>query len=347
MKRGWKRYREYFLPTEKNGHKPRLFSDDALLVLSSLLVFSFVFSLASLVMFGTFSQLASVSSTELVRLTNTSRSDFSRPVLAPSPILEEAAERKLAHMEEHGYFDHTAPDGTTPWSWLDRVGYNFAVAGENLAMDFTKSESINRAWLNSPTHRENILNIEFTEIGIAAKKVTFNGKETFMVVQLFGRPQAVTPAAFSQPDSNDSLVIARVQEGSPSTLTNNESEATTTVSEDSPDEVVLGLEDETGEETVRGATQSFVAARSVPHDGGGPGAGVVGDAGSRTLEQNVLEFFSLVSLGLAGLVTVVYLVALVVKPELQHVAVITRGTSFVFAALSLSYLQFLFSEFFH
>ncbi|MBI3638379.1 CAP domain-containing protein, partial [Candidatus Wolfebacteria bacterium] len=61
-------------------------------------------------------------------------------------------------------------------------------AGENLAVNFFDSEDAVNAWMKSITHRENILNTNFKEIGIGVAKGNYNGKESIFVVQLFGSP---------------------------------------------------------------------------------------------------------------------------------------------------------------
>ena len=59
-------------------------------------------------------------------------------------------------MAEKSYFAHTSPEGLTPWYWITLAGYRFSLAGENLAIDFTESEDVENAWMNSPAHRASI-----------------------------------------------------------------------------------------------------------------------------------------------------------------------------------------------
>jgi hypothetical protein len=91
-------------------------------------------------------------------------------------------------MAQNGYFAHTSPEGKSPWYWFKQGGYVFNYAGENLAVDFSDSADVERAWMNSPTHRSNILNNKFTEIGVATAVGTLNGRQTTFVVQEFGTP---------------------------------------------------------------------------------------------------------------------------------------------------------------
>ena len=92
-------------------------------------------------------------------------------------------------MFKNQYFEHIAPDGTDVADIADRVGYRFIKIGENLAMgNFKDDKALINAWMDSPGHRENILKPEFVQIGIASKKGLFLGDETWLAVQIFGRP---------------------------------------------------------------------------------------------------------------------------------------------------------------
>jgi hypothetical protein len=101
-------------------------------------------------------------------------------------------------MVANNYFAHTSPYGITPWHWFKEVGYTFRFAGENLAVNFLESRDVQQAWLNSPTHRANVLNPNFTEIGIATAYGTYKGANTAYVVELFGTPAAIAGVGTTQ-----------------------------------------------------------------------------------------------------------------------------------------------------
>lgn len=124
----------------------------------------------------------------IVELTNEERTGESLTTLTRNPLLDEAAQRKAEDMATHEYFAHTSPDGVTPWYWFDDVGYDFARAGENLAVHFTESDDVVDAWMDSPGHRDNILGDGYTEIGVGTAKGEYKGFPTVFVVQLFGTP---------------------------------------------------------------------------------------------------------------------------------------------------------------
>jgi len=85
-------------------------------------------------------------------------------------------------MAKEGYFSHISPRGKRINTYAK--GYEYRVMGENLARNYTDAGSIIKAWMNSPSHRANILDKEFREtgIGIATAK-----DGTIYVVQVFGR----------------------------------------------------------------------------------------------------------------------------------------------------------------
>lgn len=130
----------------------------------------------------------------VVDLTNEERADENKTPLHRNTTLDAAAKLKAQHMAKNHYFAHFAPDGTSPWHWFDEAGYVYAHAGENLAIHFTDSDEVVEAWMDSPTHRANIVDDKFTEIGVGTAKGTFDGYDTVFVVQLFGAPAAVPTA---------------------------------------------------------------------------------------------------------------------------------------------------------
>lgn len=132
--------------------------------------------------------LASVISTVLVDLANVDRSASGLGGLSINPTLVRVAQAKADDMATKEYFAHVSPDGVDSWYWFRQNGYTFLYAGENLAVDFSDSVDVEMAWMNSPTHRANILNGRFTEIGIATAQGVFQGHQTTFIVQMFGAP---------------------------------------------------------------------------------------------------------------------------------------------------------------
>lgn len=109
--------------------------------------------------------------------------------LVVNDLLTKAAEMKARDLVTKGYFAHTSPDGKAPWYWISRAGYDFDYAGENLAVNFSESEDIVNAWMNSMTHRANVLRREFSEFGTAVATGTYNGVPATFVVQMYAHPR--------------------------------------------------------------------------------------------------------------------------------------------------------------
>ena len=77
-----------------------------------------------------------------------------------------AARVKSQYMQDKGYFAHKAPDGTTPWNLIKAQGVTYWAAGENIAKGFTNSDAAEKGFMNSAGHRANILNKDYTHVGI-------------------------------------------------------------------------------------------------------------------------------------------------------------------------------------
>jgi len=100
-------------------------------------------------------------------------------------------------MASKGYFAHYSPSGLSPWYWFTKAGYSYKKAGENLAVNFKDSDDVVRAWMNSPTHKANIVKEGYTEIGIGIAEGVYQGKKATFVVQLFAAPQDVQQNLFA------------------------------------------------------------------------------------------------------------------------------------------------------
>src|SRR3989344_8855318 len=183
-----KTIKRYAVPHEENDFRPYLLRAAGIAVLLVLIIGAFFGSQIQRLALTASDFLASVLPSVLVDLANADRGANQLASLSINPLLEEAARLKAEDMVSKGYFAHTSPEGITPWYWFSRAEYTFAYAGENLAINFDDSSAVNTAWMNSPSHRANILNGNFTEVGIAAAKGVYQGRETMFVVEMFGRP---------------------------------------------------------------------------------------------------------------------------------------------------------------
>ena len=183
--------RDLFIPCEENDFKPRVLRTQFFIILLGLLIGLKILTLISFWdNFGAtiFNQ---VSQDDLYVLTNETRTNNGVGKLQANSKLEVVAQLKLADMFQNNYFAHTSPVGTEPWHWFDKANYDYKVAGENLAMNFISSDEVLKAWLNSESHRKNLLLNDFQEIGIAVGSGMINGQQTVAVVQVFGTPRVV------------------------------------------------------------------------------------------------------------------------------------------------------------
>ncbi|HEV7701840.1 MAG TPA: CAP domain-containing protein [Candidatus Paceibacterota bacterium] len=194
--------KKYFIPHYENNYKPHFLRRRAtVLVFLVVILVQLTFLVQVFVVFDKTTFLASVLPGVLTTLTNEERAENDAPPLKINDLLSRAAQLKADDMAANGYFAHTSPDGKTPWYWLDAVGYDYKMAGENLAVNFFESDDVAKAWMESPTHRDNIVKKGYTEIGIGVASGTYEGQKTVFVAQLFGTPvaQAETPKTFVMP----------------------------------------------------------------------------------------------------------------------------------------------------
>ena len=123
---------------------------------------------------------------DAITLINQQRQLKNIPTLSESITLDATAEAKCLDMINRNYWSHFAPDGTSPWYFFDMFNYNFKYAGENLVRDYSNDYDRVYALMGSPTHRANILNPEFLDIGIGRCNGKIDGVETNIMVQHFG-----------------------------------------------------------------------------------------------------------------------------------------------------------------
>jgi hypothetical protein len=174
-------------------------------------IFSLIFVLAIIsaslyIFFAAQATIASdITINKVIELTNASREGASENDLSLNEKLSRAAENKASDMIAKNYFSHTSPEGVTPWKWIDAEDYDYSYAGENLAMDFQSAEKMEDAWMKSPTHRANILNEKYKDIGVAVKSGKVNGSETILAVVMFGSGDKKN-AVSQKPQANVSSV---------------------------------------------------------------------------------------------------------------------------------------------
>ncbi|MBP9702929.1 hypothetical protein KBD69_04530 [Candidatus Woesebacteria bacterium] len=205
--------RHYFTPHHTNNFRAKLLHNSGIFFFIGVLLTGNLFlRLLDATPYHILGFTSSITINEVVSATNSERTRAGLPTLVYSEKLADAARRKAANMIEEDYWAHNSPSGKTPWVWFKSAGYGYLYAGENLAKDFGSTDRMLSAWMASPTHRDNIVNAKYKEIGIAVVPGTLQGKDTMLVVQLFGAPANGTVAAA---DTSSSTVA--VKEVAPAT----------------------------------------------------------------------------------------------------------------------------------
>ena len=164
-----------------------------------------------LVLFSSFAQpmikrhvlayATSMSSDALLSATNTQRDQNGVASLNINGDLTAAAQAKANDMVKRNYWSHNTPDGQEPWVFIQATGYKYTKAGENLAYGFDNSGDTVTGWMNSASHRENLLDSAFTDVGFGyANSDDFNnsGPET-VVVAMYGKPQVLAATQTTAP----------------------------------------------------------------------------------------------------------------------------------------------------
>jgi len=183
----WQFFIDFFIPNRRNDYRAKILQLPFLIGL----VFLFFLTKSSLSLFAlnqpaVLGYSSQITPERIIELTNQERQKFDLSSLSVNPLLSEAAQQKAADMFAFNYWAHTSPTGRDPWSFLKIVDYDYIYAGENLARDFASSESVVAAWMESPSHKKNIIDDNYQEIGVAVVNGTLEGVKTTLVVQLFG-----------------------------------------------------------------------------------------------------------------------------------------------------------------
>lgn len=188
--RAWWHLTDHFIPHPRNNYQPHVLHHRTLSVLSVLLLTAKVFSLSALQFADNLVPVyaAEITQSSVLELTNTSRAQEGLPHLQYNDTLQRAAQAKADDMAARKYFSHTTPDGKTPWTFFEAVGYAYQSAGENLAVHFADVEPLQDAWMNSPGHRANIMSPKYTEMGVGIARGVYEGYESIFVVEMFGLP---------------------------------------------------------------------------------------------------------------------------------------------------------------
>jgi len=178
--------KKYFIPAQINDFRPAALERKTAIFFLLVFIGAEILFLSSAFLTPRTSFFAGISSLAIFDLVNENRAERGLNELSENEELRKAAEAKAADMVNNGYFNHISPQGVAPWFWMKKSGYDYYYAGENLARGFIDANSVFDAWMRSKTHRANILNRNYTDIGVAVVSAEISGRKTNIIVQMFG-----------------------------------------------------------------------------------------------------------------------------------------------------------------
>ena len=203
-----------FVPHAHNQYRPHAARGKGTFIVVALIVaMHLAYSYAAYGTFNILSASSDINVSELLEQTNDNRQRYGLAGLTQSDALTQAAQLKAQDMLANQYWAHTSPSGVTPWKWLSDVGYTYSVAGENLAKNYPDARSAVDAWMNSETHRANILNSRYSEVGFAVADGDIAGEYSVVVVALYARPASADQPVRSGAGTLPSEIAATVNAG--------------------------------------------------------------------------------------------------------------------------------------
>ncbi|MBI2437060.1 MAG: hypothetical protein HYV41_04960 [Candidatus Magasanikbacteria bacterium] len=182
----------FFIPHAGNNYHPhilhtkRAFLYGGLFIAMKVIVISFT-ALLPLQVF-VMPDVLKIEGENIIAFTNQLREDQGLAPLEGEVKLFTSSDLKAQDMATKEYFDHRSPEGKGLADFLTEAGYDYHVAGENLAIGFFDAKKLVDAWKNSPTHYANLVDPEFFEIGVGVEVGNYNGSPTVYVAQHFGSP---------------------------------------------------------------------------------------------------------------------------------------------------------------
>lgn len=198
-----KKFYHLFVPASENNFRASLLKPASLAILIAVyLLNQSILKSIIIARPGILGYSSEITLQKVFDQTNQARLKNGLPFLKLNPLLSKSARLKAEDMFAKNYWAHQSPDGQSPWFFIKSVDYRYSIAGENLAKDFYDTESMFKAWLASPTHKDNIIHPKYQEIGIAVVDGVLDGLKTTLVVQHFGTPLV---AAIDSSADNSSL----------------------------------------------------------------------------------------------------------------------------------------------
>jgi len=189
--------KQFFVPHEHNAYHPHILHSKRVIFYGTLgivvkgiaVITALLLPLQVFVM----PEVLSIQEERVMELTNQVREREGIPPIFKEIRLGYSSFDKARDMSIKGYFEHVSPDGKRLRDFLYDAGYEFSVAGENLAVGFSTPETMVRAWVNSPTHFANLIDPEYQHIGVGMSPGVYQAHPAMYVAQHFGNPRAFDP----------------------------------------------------------------------------------------------------------------------------------------------------------
>jgi uncharacterized protein YkwD len=109
---------------------------------------------------------ASAFEQEVLKLTNIERANYGLAPLQWHEVLGKLSRAYSADMSARDFFGHICPDGSNPFDRMNNAVITYRAAAENVAFGYRTPADVVKGWMDSPGHRQNILNPSLTHIGI-------------------------------------------------------------------------------------------------------------------------------------------------------------------------------------
>ncbi|MEA3463942.1 MAG: CAP domain-containing protein [Patescibacteria group bacterium] len=232
-------FKEYFIPNEENEHKPKILRTKPLvIIIVGLVLIKAVVTGYLFFIYPNHARMTELISCQILELINKDRISDDLPILTINPALNSAALTKAQDMIDYDYFAHKSLNGKMPWDWINRGEYAYLFVGENLAMNFNSAQAAHSALMQSESHKKNILNSKYADIGLAVLSGELNGKNTNILVQLFGFRKA------------ELAIVAQEEKISPTQIPFVTLPINPTVNEESAEEKIFEAADEQAAEQI-------------------------------------------------------------------------------------------------
>lgn len=237
---------QYFIASPANNYHPWALGYKAFILYGIILLL-----IRLLLASPTAGQASAVDSETLMQQINAERRARNLTTLVFHNSLFNAALSKSQDMIDRDYFAHIDPDGNYVWGKITAAGYGpYRILGENLAIDFATSEGMVKAWIDSPTHRANLLHPQFVHQGLAALYGDYQGRYTNLTASLFGTPaRRASSQAAPQKNTKPKTITAKPAPQTKAEVIENQN-PTSTLENSTEQEVTIPAFDSTPQESV-------------------------------------------------------------------------------------------------